>query len=191
MDHSRHQLQMTVYASLFAALISVGSYIAIPVGPIPVVLQNFFVLLAGLLLGKRWGTASVGIFLLAGILGLPVFAGGTGGIGRFAGPTGGYLVSYIPAAFVAGLAAGAQGKKRIVSEVAALVCASLLVYVIGVPWLKFMTGMGWDKAMAAGMIPFLPGDVFKIIAAVPVAASLRPLIEGRFSPVPAHGCSQG
>ncbi|MCK7505939.1 MAG: biotin transporter BioY [Desulfobacterales bacterium] len=77
-----------VYASLFAALTAVGAYLFVPIGPVPIVLQNMFVFLAGLLLGSRWGLASVAVYLLAGICGLPVFAGGTGGIGRFVGPTG-------------------------------------------------------------------------------------------------------
>ena len=69
------QLRMMVYASLLAALIAVGAYLAIPIGPVPIVLQNLFVLLAGLLLGSRWGAASVAVYLLAGACGLPVFAG--------------------------------------------------------------------------------------------------------------------
>ena len=76
-------LRMTVYAALFAALTAVGAYMALPIGPVPVVMQNLFVFLAGLILGGRWGMASVGIYLLAGAIGMPVFAGGTGGIGRF------------------------------------------------------------------------------------------------------------
>ena len=83
------QLRRTVQASLFAALIAAGAFLAVPIGPVPIVLQNMFVLLAGLLLGPRWGLAGVGIYLLAGAIGLPVFAGGTGGIGRMLGPTGG------------------------------------------------------------------------------------------------------
>ena len=86
---------MTIYAALFAALTAVGAYMALPIGPVPVVMQNLFVFLAGLILGGRWGLASVGIYLLAGAVGMPVFAGGTGGVGRFFGPTGGYLIGWI------------------------------------------------------------------------------------------------
>jgi len=69
-------IQMMVFASLFSALIAIGSYISIPIGAVPMVLQDMFVLLTGLLLGKKWGVASVGVFLLAGLCGVPVFAGG-------------------------------------------------------------------------------------------------------------------
>ena len=71
-----NQLRMTVFASLLAALMAAGAFLAIPIGPVPIVLQNMFVLLAGLLLGSRWGLASVAVYLLTGACGLPVFAGG-------------------------------------------------------------------------------------------------------------------
>ena len=95
-----------VFTALFAAFTAAGAFIAIPIGPVPIVLQNLFAVLAGLILGSLMGSASVALYLLAGILGLPVFAGGTGGIARFAGPTGGYLPGYLLAALTAGLIAG-------------------------------------------------------------------------------------
>ena len=176
------QLHMTVYASLFAALIAAGAFLIIPIGPVPIVLQNLFVLLAGLLLGSRWGLASVGIYLLAGAIGLPVFAGGTGGIGRIFGPTGGYLLSYLPAVYILGMIAekGEKKEKRIVFDIIAMVCASIIIYGVGVPWLKLMTGMSWAKAVSAGMLPFLLGDALKIAAAIPIAKTLRPVISGKF-----------
>ena len=166
---------MTVYASLMAALIAAGAYIAIPIGPVPIVLQNFFVFLSGLLLGPRWGTASVGIYLLAGALGLPVFAGGTGGIGHFAGPTGGYLLGYLPAVYVIGLIS-CGAKKRAVLDIIAMVCGGLIVYAIGLTWLKILTKMTLTKTLAVGMIPFIPGDGIKIAAAVPIAKAVRPIV---------------
>ena len=168
------QLQMTVYSSLMAALIAVGAFIAIPIGPVPIVLQNLFVLLAGLLLGARWGMASVGLYLLAGICGLPVFSGGGAGIGHFFGPTGGYLISYLPAVFVIGLVA--EKTTGLVARTAALVAAHVIIYALGVTWLKVATGMTFAKAMAVGMFPFLIGDVIKIIAALCIARALYPLI---------------
>ena len=97
-----NDLQKLVLASLFAALTAVGAFVAIPIGPVPIVLQNLFVMLMGLMLGPRWGLAGVAAYLLAGALGLPVFAGGTGGGGRFVGPTGGYLLGYLPSVAVIG-----------------------------------------------------------------------------------------
>lgn len=176
-DHSK-QLRMTVYASLFAALVAVGAFISIPIGPVPIVLQNFFVLLAALLLGPRWGAAAVAVYLLSGICGLPVFAGGTAGIGRIMGPTGGYLLGYLPAVFIAAWISSKAGG-RTWADIAAMICGSLIVYGCGVPWLKVVTGMPFSKALALGMVPFLIGDALKIAAAIPVVKALRPIVQGR------------
>ena len=99
---SNSEIHLTLYASLLAALTAAGAYLAIPIGPVPIVLQNLFVMLTGILPGPRWGTASVSVYLLAGLCGLPVFAGGTGGVGRLFGPTGGYLMGFVPAVFITG-----------------------------------------------------------------------------------------
>jgi biotin transport system substrate-specific component len=171
------QLQMTVYSSLMAALIAVGAFIAVPVGPVPIVLQNMFVMLTGLLLGMRWGLASVGIYLLAGICGLPVFSGGGAGLGHIFGPTGGYLLGYLPAVLVIGLVAGRT--QHILPRLLALLVAAAFVYLFGVSWLKFVTGMSLTKAMSVGMFPFLLGDGIKIAAALSVARVLTPVMAVR------------
>jgi biotin transport system substrate-specific component len=168
-------LRMIVFAALFAALTAVGAFLALPIGPVPIVLQNLFVYLAGLLLGVRWGLASVGIYLLAGICGLPVFSGGTGGIGRFLGPTGGYLIGYLPAVFLIGWIAEKAGR-RPMGDVAAMLFGTAVLYACGLLGLKLLTGLSWPKALAAGMLPFLPGDAVKIVVAVPIARALRPII---------------
>jgi biotin transport system substrate-specific component len=169
------QLRMLVFASLLAALTAVGAYLAIPIGPVPIVLQNMFVFLAGLVLGSRWALASVGVYLLTGALGLPVFAGGLGGIGRIVGPTGGYLIGYLPAVFVIGHIAE-KGAKRIGYDVLAMVCGTAVLYACGVTWLKILTGMTWSKTLTVGMYPFLIGDALKITAAALIAKALRPII---------------
>ncbi len=177
-SHPMNSLTMMVYSALFAALIAAGAFIAIPIGPVPIVLQNFFVFLAGLVLGPRWGLASVAVYLLAGALGLPVFAGATGGIGRFAGPTGGYLFSYLPTVWLIGYLSE-RYQHRPAAEFIALAAGGLLVFAIGVPWLKFVTGMDWLRAFSVGMLPFLPGLAVKIIAAVPAARAVRPVLSNQ------------
>ena len=174
----RRQLQLIVYASLMAALISVGAYLTvpIPIGPIPLVLQNLFVFLAGLLLGSRWGLASVGIYLLVGAIGLPVFVGGTGGLAHFLGPTGGYLFGFAAAAFVIGYLAE-RLRDYVVGDVVAVVAGVLMVFLFGVPWLKLVTRMSWEKALLVGMLPFLPGDAIKAVAAVLLARAIRPMMK--------------
>ncbi|MFZ1199192.1 MAG: biotin transporter BioY [Desulfobacterales bacterium] len=168
-------LRGVVFAALFAALTAVGAFISLPIGPVPIALQSLFVYLAGLLLGARWGVASVGIYLLAGVCGLPVFAGGTGGIGRLVGPTGGYLIGYLPAVLLIGWIAQKAGR-RAWGDVAAMVCGTAALYACGVLGLMLLTGLAWPKALAAGMLPFLPGDALKIAVAVPIARALRPIV---------------
>ena len=168
-------LRMTVFGALMAALMAVGAYLSVPVGPVPIVLQNMFILLAGLLLGSRWGAGSVAVYLLAGAVGLPVFAGGLGGVGRLVGPTGGYLLGYLPAVWIVGFISG-KTAGRMSGDVLAMVCASVVVYACGVSWLKVLTAMTWSKTLAVGLYPFIPGDGLKIAAAAVIARALRPVM---------------
>jgi biotin transport system substrate-specific component len=168
-------LRSLVLASLLAALMAAGAYIAIPIGPVPIVLQNLFVLLAGLLLGPAWGLASVLVYLFLGAVGLPVFSGGSGGIAHFAGPTGGYLLGYIPAVAVTGWLAR-RGKSS-VADAWAATAGAMLVYAAGVPWLAMTTHMTAAKAATVGVLPFLPGDALKVAVAVAVARWARPLLD--------------
>ncbi|MCK5836564.1 MAG: biotin transporter BioY [Desulfobacula sp.] len=170
------QLKMTVYTALFVAFIAIGAFIAIPIGPVPIVLQNMFVLLAGIILGPVWGLACVAIYLFIGLAGMPVFAGGTSGIGKLFGPTGGYLLGYLPAVFVTGSISKGLGPK-LSSDIVAMLMGALIVYGAGVPWLKMVTAMSFGKAIAVGLVPFLPGDILKIIAAAVIAKRLRPVIK--------------
>jgi biotin transport system substrate-specific component len=169
------KLRAMALSSLMAALTAVGAYLQIPIGPVPVVLQNLFVLLAGLLLGFRWGMMSVAIYLLLGAAGLPVFAGGKGGLGHFLGPTGGYLLGFLAAAGIAGWIAE-RSPNRPLWDIAAVVTGSLAIYGVGVPWLKLVTAVDWRKAVVVGMLPFLVGDILKAAAAVVLARSLRQLL---------------
>jgi len=180
-----------VLASMFSALIAAGAYISVPIpgSPVPIVLQNLFVLLAGLLLGWRWAAVSVGVYLFIGLIGLPVFSGGSGGFAHFLGPTGGYLVGFLAAAAVAGLIANGTGPARwqlpqkpvpaawnLLRDVAAVIAATVVVYAFGLPWLKAVAGLSWAKAAAAGVLPFIAGDLLKAAAAVAAVRLLEPVL---------------
>jgi biotin transport system substrate-specific component len=167
---------MTAYASLLAALTAVGAFIAIPIGPVPIVLQNLFVYLTGLLLGSKWGVTAMAVYLLAGACGLPVFSGGKGGIGHLVGPTGGYLLGFLPAVFMTGWITERAEKKNL-AGILAMVCATAVIYLFGVAWLKTITGMALGKTMAVGMYPFLIGDAIKIAVAAALAKALRPIMK--------------
>ena len=116
---SKISIKETVFVSVFTALTVIGGYIAIPLGPVPIVLSNFVILLSGLLMGSRKGAAVAFTYLLLGALGLPVFAGGASGLARIAGPTGGYLLGYLPAAFITGFISE-RGKRSLIKDILAL-----------------------------------------------------------------------
>ncbi len=179
-------LKRMVYSAAMAGMIAVGAFIAVPVGPVPIVLQNMFVYLTGLLLGWRWGLAAVGVYLLAGMLGLPVFAGGTSGFARLLGPTGGYLAAYLPVVCIIGLTAEktAGGKCRAVFDMLGMLAGTVVLYGLGVTWLKIVTGMSLSSAVLAGVLPFLPGDGAKMVVAVILARTVRPMLDITPGPVP-------
>jgi len=151
-----------------------GALVVLPIGPVPIVLQNLFAVLSGLILGPLLGSAAVGLFLLSGIIGLPVFAGGAGGIARFAGPTGGFLIGYLLAALTSGLIAGRGSTKiPLLRIILAVIAGFLVIYIPGIVWLKISRNLNWIKALMAGFIPFIAGDILKGIAAVIAAPRLR------------------
>jgi biotin transport system substrate-specific component len=164
-----------VTAALLAALLAASAWISIPVGAVPVTLQVFIVLLAGLLLTPRGAFAAVGVYLLLGAAGLPVFAGGLGGTGVLAGPTGGYLWGFALAAAavawvrVRPVLAGSRG----VADAVALTLGITLIYLAGWFQLALVTGMGVWPAFAAGVAPFVAIDAVKAAVALGVAGALR------------------
>ncbi len=168
-------LRAMVLASLMAALTAVGAYIQIPIGPVPIVLTTLFVLLSGLLLGGRWGLTSMGVYLLVGAVGMPVFAGGRGGLAHFLGPTGGYLVGYGLSAWVVG-SISERCKGVAVWEVGAVILGVFSIYALGVPWLKVVAHLSWTKAVVVGVLPFLPGDAVKAAVALALARCVRPIL---------------
>lgn len=178
MDNSAKNLTKAVLSSLFVALISIGAYIALPLpgSPVPIVLQNMFIMLAALLLGPWWGLAATSLYLLLGTLGMPVFSGGAGGIAKLLGPTGGYLVGYLPATIIMGLIAKLGGRKFLTNIIACLVGLAI-VYTFGVLRLKALLDLGWGKALAAGLFPFIAGDLIKIGLASIAAPKLHSAME--------------
>jgi len=160
-----------IRASLFTALMILGAYIRIPVGPVPVTLSSFFVLMAGVILGSGWGTASVAVYLLIGAIGLPVFTAG-GGLALFAGPTGGYLLGFLPAAFLAGFIRE-RAKPSLGITVTALIAGTIIIYSAGIPILKLVLDVNWGKALGIGVYPFLPGDGIKIAAGAAVYSIIK------------------
>jgi len=150
-------------------LIAVLAQVRIPIGPVPITGQTLGVLLVGALLGSRQGPLSVAIYLGHGLIGLPVFAGGTTGLARMMGPTGGYLVGFVVAALVVGWLSERGWSRRFTTAAAAMVVGNLCVYAVGLPWLASFTGT--RAALRLGLIGFIPGDLLKLLLAAATVSS--------------------
>lgn len=152
--------------ALFAALTAVGAFIRIPLGYSSITLQTFFTAMAGCVLGPWYGALSQLVYVALGLVGLPIFTQG-GGIGYLVQPTCGFLIGLIPAAWVIGRIAGRKPEPKQI--VPACLLGYGVLYAIGVPYMALILntflgkGIGFSAIMWAGMIPFLPGDMIKIL----------------------------
>lgn len=166
------------YISLFATLIAVSGYITIPLpfSAVPVTAQTLAVILAGDLLPAGQATAGILVFLLMGAVGLPVFSGGTAGLGIIVGKTGGYLIGFIAGAALISILKGKKpGFMRLLTVNA--IGGILVVYTFGVLWLNYVTGIGISKAVIFGALPFIPGDIVKITVAALITLRLGKYIK--------------
>lgn len=175
-----------VLTALFAALISAGCFIQIPLpGGVPVAIQDMLAMLSGMILGPIYGACAVVIFLVLGCIGLPVFTGKAGVQVILGGPTGGFLAGYLLGALAAGIVLAAllpSGKKHtaaasyIIITIAALV-ATFVLFACGIVRFMQLTGYTFGKTMAAVLIPFIPGNIIKIILMVMLTKKFRPVVE--------------
>jgi len=157
------------YSATFIALIAAGSWISIPFIPVPLTLQTFFVLLSGVVM-KRHAAIPVVLYVALGALNLPLFHNGTAGVGVLLGPTGGFLLGFIPAASIAGLSY--EGESRAV-RIGGLILASVMIYVCGIAWLSYSASIPLAQAAVLGAAPFIPGDAVKVIAAYRISKRLE------------------
>jgi biotin transport system substrate-specific component len=147
-----------------SALIALAAQVRIPLpfSPVPVTGQTFAVLLVAAALG-RLGLASVVAYLVEGAIGLPVFAGGLSGVAYMTGPTGGYLIGFALAAAIVGSAAERGWDRHLATALAAMLVGEVAIYVCGLAWLaRFVPA---DRLLTAGLVPFIPGDLFKMLLA--------------------------
>lgn len=183
----KHSSYRSAIMAMYAAIICASCFVSIPVGPVPIVVQNMLSIMSGILFGFPNGMATVGLFMIAGALGLPVFSGGKGGMTVISGPTGGFIIGY----FLGALAAGYIAKKPESDEVSfekqnilKIALAGFLGFIVSyVPGiLQFMriTGQSFVVTFATCVLPFLPGDLIKLVAMVPLAAKLRPVVARLF-----------
>lgn len=192
MVYNRSKTTYLTLCGLFAALMAICSLITVPLGftPVPVNLGTLGVFLTGGILGKKYGTVSMSVYVLLGAIGVPVFAGFRGGLGVLAGPTGGYIIGYIVAVFIIGLLIERMERRNRGSEVRpnastffdyasiafAMVVGLLVCYTLGTCWFMISTGTGVWASLIACVFPFLPGDGLKVMAAVILVRRIRHII---------------
>lgn len=173
----------SVFMAMYAAIICVTGFISIPLGPIPMVLQNIVAISAGLVFGLPQGAAAVGMFLAVGTLGLPVFSGARSGIAILNGPTGGFLIGYFVGALIAGAIATtpkaeekAFARENLFRLARGAIAGLGFTYLIGILNFRRVTGTSFSQVISLCVIPFLIPDLIKICVFLPVVARLRPVI---------------
>ena len=162
-----------VTVALGSAMIVLSAQIRIelPFSPVPITGQTFAVLLVGLFMGSNRGLAAVTAYLVEGMSGLPVFAGGAAGAMFLAGPTGGYLIGFLPAAFATGYLAERRWDRNVWLTILAALVGLSLIYMFGLAWLSNFVMR--DQLLAVGLYPFMIGAAIKVAAAATLLPSLR------------------
>ena len=162
--------QMTVTALMTAiTCILAPMALPIPISPVPISLTNLVIFFMAYILGMKLSVASYVLYLLLGTVGLPVFSGFSGGVGKLLGPTGGYLIGFIFLAAIAGFFDDHSNYMHVVG----MIIGMALCYIFGTAWLAGQLGMSFVAALGVGVIPYLPGDTAKIIIAIIAGPQIR------------------
>mgnify|MGYP000925094751 FL=1 len=165
-------------AGIFTALTAIGAFISIPIGPVPITLQSFFVLLSGIFLGSKKALFSQITYLLLGLIGFPIFAGFSGGIQSIFKPSFGFIIGYVAAAYVVGKITE-SGTFAHFGLWAAVLTGTLTIYAFGLPYMYYSlnimlsSNLSVFKILQLGMLAFIPGDLLKAIIAVFLAKKLK------------------
>ncbi|GAB7081360.1 biotin transporter BioY [Megalodesulfovibrio paquesii] len=171
--HTLHSLNRLVWTALLAASVAVGAFLIVPIGPVPISMQPFFIVLAGFILGPQAGAACMVLYLAGGTIGLPIFSGGKSGLAHLMGPTGGYLLGFVGTAAIAGFAT----RRSLRSPARPLgwgrgmaygLCSLVPAYGIGMLWLILQLKIDLWKALTIGFAPFFPTDIVKMALAVAI-----------------------
>ena len=176
-----YNLALILGGSLLLGLVAQIA-IPLPFSPVPITGQTFGVLLIGATLGSKRGALCILTYLAEAIAGLPFFTGGASGIAALAGPTGGYLVGFVLAAYITGWLAERGWDRQLKTNLLAMVLGNIAIYALGLPWLGVL--IGFDKVLALGLVPFIPGDLVKLLlaaGALPLAWRLTRRSAGGFS----------
>lgn len=169
---TRSQIYPLVMTAVMAAVICAIAPFALPIGPIPITLGTLVMYLAGYVLGGKRAGAAVLVYVLLGAVGVPVFNGFSGGLGVVAGPTGGYIVGFIPLALLSGLAVERFPNSRVLQFVG-MILATAVLYTLGTAWYCVQAGKTVAVALGACVFPFIPGDLAKMVVALVLGPVLR------------------
>lgn len=156
---------------IITAVICILAPLSIPIGPVPVSLTNLVIFFGIYILGWEKGTISYIVYLLIGLVGVPVFSGFTAGPQKLLGPTGGYLIGFILMAVISGLFIEKSGRKFILSFIG-MITGMVVCYVLETAWLAFQMHLSIQAALVTGVLPFLLGDLLKMILAALVAPQI-------------------
>ena len=169
-----------VYPALFTAALCVLSPFSINIGPIPISLATSIIYLAACCLGAKHGTISVIIYILLGAVGMPVFTNYGAGLQKIVGPTGGFIIGYIPLVYITGLFAdyAKSGKiKKVLSEnisvILGMILGTLLLYTCGLIWFIYLTESSLSTSLALCVYPFIPGDIAKMVFTMVIFSHIR------------------
>lgn len=177
MNNTSKTTFLTTTAIMTAVMCILGP-LSIPIGPVPISLTNLAIYLSLYILGTKRGSASYCLYMLIGLAGLPVFSGFTGGPGKLLGPTGGYLIGFLPMAILIGLFLKRYMDNRILSIIV-MELATWIPYLFGSAWLSYQSGISFKEAMTAGVLPFIIVDLIKIV----VASVIGPQLHRRLAPI--------
>ena len=168
------EVKTMVLIALMAAITCIlgPMSLTIPVSVVPISLTNLAVYFTVYVLGMKRGTVSYLVYLLLGLVGLPVFSGYTGGAGKLFGPTGGYLIGFIFMALICGFFID-KWQTKLYLHVLGMVLGTIVCYIFGTVWLAIQVHMGFYQALASGVLPFIIGDLVKIVIALLAGPVLR------------------
>lgn len=165
-------VQQLCFIALMAGVMCLLGPLSIPIGPVPISVMTLLIYLSVYILGMKMGTISCVIYLMLGFVGLPVFAGYTGGAGKLLGPTGGYLVGYIFLTLLSGFLMEKMAYRRIWCLLATIAGTAVL-YVFGTAWFVVLMDCSIGYALSMCVVPFLIGDLAKIVLAELVGQEVR------------------
>lgn len=171
MEKRKITTQQMALVAIMTALTCILAPFSLPIGPVPISLTNLVIYFSLYLLGWKLGTLSYVIYLLIGLVGVPVFSGFSAGPAKLFGPTGGYLIGFIPMAIIAGIVIDKFSQRWI--QILGMIVGTVICYAFGTAWFCIQAGYTVSAALAVCVIPFIPADLIKMVIAMIIGPEIR------------------